>query len=495
MKFLKRTLLLLIILIFGCKENGSKVIISGNIKADTPYIVAFTTPINEAAYSPFKEKITPDSLGNFQIKLPLEKAAFVKLVITKEDGFQQITNTTLIVEPDKKYILNFDLNKKDKNEITSINGFNKLAQQELNKINNPIHIQVGARPFFKDSIASVIVSKVDSLRYIDISKFENLYKKDSISKAFFELLKLDRAYYYEALKGTIGFVKFLMNERTKGMFNSEIKTMWESCFENDLLTRSDFQNTEWGFAFAENYLYYKGYETVNFDFEKFNSRKYSSWITESINLVDTLLPKSRLEFYKAAFLFNNLIQKNYEKELVTVFNDFKKEFPSSSYTKYLNPMINEVIGFHEAIKEPFSEDIRFVKDYEGFNSFDEVLKSLKGEKLYVDFWATWCGPCKKEFKHSQELKKLLSKYNYKSLYVSIDREEKHQQWLDMVKFYNLHGTHLRANEVLSKEISEMGVNYIPRYFLVDEEGHIIENKAKNPSQLEALEKQLIQLNR
>lgn len=41
----------------------------------------------------------------------------------------------------------------------------------------------------------------------------------------------------------------------------------------------------------------------------------------------------------------------------------------------------------------------------------------------------------------------------------------------------------------------MGVNYIPRYFLVDETKNIVENNAKKPSELEALEKQLIELNR
>ncbi|MDO5971537.1 TlpA disulfide reductase family protein [Flavivirga aquimarina] len=378
--------------------------------------------------------------------------------------------------------------------MVHIDGFNKAAQEQLNALENPGHIQGGARKFFKDSIVSNVVSKIDSLKQADILKFETLYKKDSISKGFFDLVKLDRGYYYTALKGTVGFVKFIINQRNEGVFTEEVEIMWKSCFDNDLLNRSDFQNTEWGYAFAENYLYYKDAKSFDFDIEKLqSSMKDKKRIEYSFHQADSILPKERLEFYKASFLFENLIQKDYEKELVTIFNDFKGGFPNSGYTKYLNPLVDEVITFHETIKKPFNEGIDFVENYADITTFEEVLKPLKGEKLYVDFWATTCGPCKKEFKHIKELKAVLSKYGYKPLYISIDREKTHQQWLDMVKFYDLKGTHVRANETLSQKIREMGVNYIPRYFLVDEAGNIVENKAKNPSQLDDLEKQLVAL--
>lgn len=492
MKLLEFNLLLLLILVGSCKEKTSEVIIKGKVKGDIPYAIAHTAPINQAAYTPFKEVIIPDSLGNFKIKIPIEKAAFVKIMIHKEDGFQQIINATLVVEPGKHYVVNFDLNKKDK--TVDILGFNKVAQKQLNALENPDHIQIGASPFLKDSIAKNIASKIDSLKNIDISKFEEFYKNNSISKEFFDLVKLDRDYYYTALKGTVGFVKFLMNERTEGLFNDEIKTMWESCFKNNLLTRPDFQNTAWGYAFAENYLYYKGYEEVGFDAEKFRATLDNlPRITNRINQVNSLLPKGRHEFYKASFLFGNLIQKDYEEELITVFNEFNKEFPNSNYKKHLLPLIDEVRVFHETVKRPFNEDISFMENYKEMDHFDEVVKSLKGKKAYVDFWATWCGPCKTEFKYNKELKVLLNKYDYKTIYVSIDREEKHQQWLDMIKFYDLKGIHLRVNKALAQEITEMGVNYIPRYFLVDENGNILENKAKKPSELRALEEQLIKL--
>ena len=490
MRFLKIFLLLSIIFLAGCDKKPSEVVIKGKIISEIPFSVFHTNPINETSFFPFKEKIIPDSLGNFQIKLPIEKSTFIKIVITKKDGLQQIKNASLILEPEKEYVVNFNLTKKNKEY--EIGGFNETANKQLNTLAFPSHIQEGASPFFKDTITQNIISEIDSLKRSEILEFKALYKKDSISKGFLELVELDRAYYYNSLKGTVGFVKFLMSKRDEKLFNDDIKTMWASCFKNDLLTQTDFQNTAWGYAFIENYLHYKDYESVGFDAEKFKSSidENQSRITYQIHKADSILPKERLEFYKASFLFDNLIQKNYEEELISAFDDFKKDYPNSSYKKHLAPYIDKVITFHESTKNPFNKDTKFLEDYASINSFEEVLKPLKGKKLYVDFWATWCAPCKQEFKHKKELKVLLEKYDYEALYISTDDENRHQQWLDMIKFYDLTGYHIRANKMLSESLFKMGIKFIPRYFLVDENGEVTLKKVRKPSQLKALEEQL-----
>jgi len=491
MKFLKTNIYLIIILsIISCKEKNSEVTISGNIKGDSPYIINYTSPTNKASYPLFKEPITPDSIGNFQIKLPIKEAAFIKIIINKEDNLQQITNTSLVIEPNKNYVINFNLKKKKKFKIE---GYNKTAQIEINNFNNPAHIQIAARPFFKDSLISNIIHEIDSLKNKDLLKLKTLYKKDSISKDFFDLVKLDREYYYTSLKGTIGFVKFLMSERNKDIFNNKVRDMWASCFNNDLLTRSDFQNTEWGYAFLENYLFYKDYETVNFNKKQHEDLfKKTPRIEHSINTANKFLPKDKLEFYKASFLCNNLMQKNYEEELITVFNNFNTDFPNSNYKKHFKSRIDDVVAYHEKVKEPFDKKINFIEDYTSINKLDEVLQNLKGKKVYIDIWATWCGPCKKEFKHNKDLKDLLKKYNYEILYISLDRKQMHQQWLDMIKFYDLKGNHLRATKELSKDLHDMGIKYIPWYILIND-GEIVKKRAQNPSKIKDLEKQLLEL--
>jgi len=64
----------------------------------------------------------------------------------------------------------------------------------------------------------------------------------------------------------------------------------------------------------------------------------------------------------------------------------------------------------------------------------------------------------------------------------------------MIKFYDLDGYHLRANEKLKTDIREVlgknGSLAIPHYILINEEGQIFKKNAKRPSQLKELEKEL-----
>ena len=140
------------------------------------------------------------------------------------------------------------------------------------------------------------------------------------------------------------------------------------------------------------------------------------------------------------------------------------------------------------------------------NTFEEAIKPLHGKKIYIDMWATWCEPCIMEFRHKEELKKILDENDVQQLYISFDSDLYNERWKSSIKQYNLTGIHIRANEKLSLDIlrliySTRGIVYetaadveldielsFPRYVLIDEEGNIINKRAARPSRLVAGEK-------
>jgi thiol-disulfide isomerase/thioredoxin len=120
--------------------------------------------------------------------------------------------------------------------------------------------------------------------------------------------------------------------------------------------------------------------------------------------------------------------------------------------EYIRPLTDEIVRYHQTVEKPFDETVRFPDGYEEINTLKEMIRLLKGKKIYIDIWATWCDPCKEEFKHQQELKKILDRQNIQQLYISIDKDDRDLNWEEAIKFYGLSGTHIRAGENLSTDL-------------------------------------------
>lgn len=106
------------------------------------------------------------------------------------------------------------------------------------------------------------------------------------------------------------------------------------------------------------------------------------------------------------------------------------------------------------------------------------LASFKGNLIYVDVWATWCGPCRAEI---PSLQKLLEEYNGKDItFLSVSVDTDRDEWLKMLADKELGGTQLWADgwSEITKSYAIFG---IPRFMLFSADGNVISTNAPRPS--------------
>jgi peroxiredoxin len=119
---------------------------------------------------------------------------------------------------------------------------------------------------------------------------------------------------------------------------------------------------------------------------------------------------------------------------------------------------------------------KVMMDFELLNEKGEPnnTKQYRGSILLIDFWASWCAPCRKQIPEITKVYEKFKDKNFKILSVSIDKDK--DKWLLALEKEKLQWDNvLEDKEYLSEIVKEYEVTGIPNTFLIDENGIIIAN--------------------
>ncbi|WP_281633476.1 TlpA family protein disulfide reductase [Flavobacterium luteolum] len=126
--------------------------------------------------------------------------------------------------------------------------------------------------------------------------------------------------------------------------------------------------------------------------------------------------------------------------------------------------------------------------YNDINNKPVSFSDFKGKFVYIDLWATWCGPCKAEIPHMKKIEEDYHGKNIVFVSLSLDKPKDAQKWKDYVTKEQLKGIQLMADKDFSSDVAKnYDVNAIPRFLLFDPKGNIINADALRPSNPELRE--------
>jgi thiol-disulfide isomerase/thioredoxin len=117
------------------------------------------------------------------------------------------------------------------------------------------------------------------------------------------------------------------------------------------------------------------------------------------------------------------------------------------------------------------------------NGKDVTLKDFAGKVVYMDFWASWCSPCRYEMKHGSP--KLHEKFKDNKdvvfLYISIDDRE--DLWKKAIADDKIQGVHLLSKGGMKSAVGKaFNIQGVPRYVIIGKDGKIFDNDASRPSE-------------
>jgi len=446
---MKFSILTTFVLLFSVLGFSQTVKINGIVKNSKDSIINFyknERNILTREKDGIRHKAIIEPNGRFEITLP-EKANGEWVL--ELGSFKRL----LYLSTNKKLNIIIDKEVKTNNGVNGIiatgenvNDFN-LLDHLVDKVNQKYDVAYFNR-LSKALVKEALELRIGRAEYI-ISIIDEYNKKNHLSNEYYKWLITK--FSYEPYERTC--VESIINIIHPDKNLLELLT--EKGIDSDYAA---INSTEYN-DLVEYYVHFqfKGILSLDslFDF----ASKNLSGLTKEMYFTRQLFAYTKIEGNSYEELFRKYAKMIKNKAFISLLQQSREN--------YLNSLNENKIAKVETEKYPLIAEI--------FNKYN-------GKIVYLDFWASWCGPCKVEMPNAAKLKDKLRGKDIVFLYLGYGDEK--DKWLKARNELKIDGEHYLLTPKMQTEVNDLfKITGIPHYAIIGKDGSIMDLNASRPSQV------------
>jgi len=510
--------------LYSCKSSNDEieskvdiVRINGNIEnykgiyktGKLTYFDALTRDVQDKIF-------TIDSLGNFDFSFKLVHPIINSIYFDIEGKYF----SDFLIEPNTSYEITF------KNSGIQFNGKSGKQNQELSNFKDSLNLVFGDRIKKADRLHEqevLIQEYIEHQKQLEDDKLlflntysENYKMSENVKSVLASEIKFKTAhawinYRFDYSEGSRKPRKYIPKDFYKTLFTDyaiQKKVDFQSriCidFISNIVSVLSIEETDNNklMSYLESLNLYSPQEiemlTKAYSGDKsiIETAEFNSFY----KLNEQNLMKINLK-YKVQLLLENskTLNKGLTRDLTLSQGISKYYFsnnllPTSDEWSQLSKLIKNkwILNYlkeYGSVKTSVAEEKTDPNQQELNSNFEEVktkyIDKYKGKVIYIDFYATWCGPCRQEIPYAKQLHKEF--INEEVIFLNLCARSKQEDWDNFKKQYELEGENYLLNNEEFYLLSEIyRVQGFPTYILIDKEGNIVDYDALRPSTKKSL---------
>ncbi|TAJ13169.1 TlpA family protein disulfide reductase [Marinilabiliaceae bacterium JC017] len=460
-------------------SQTNNVTIIGELKGcKTSSAVQFVKlPIHDPIVPP--DTTFTDSKGCFKITFSLEEPCFCVFYSKQTNGFYE--SPVLFIQPGREYQVISELND---SKSTQIKGANSEGLTLLQSIVYKPYIRAFDIQWNLKNTKTLLDSlhaKIESTN----SMFQRLYENKKIDSVFYNYSQIQIRYYYaNQLECTIA------NAVRENEYKSDsiiLQKVADEVYKQYPLNGNKIEYSIEFYEYVDLYLSRLARKN-NEEFKQYMAKGLGT--TYVLKNAKNLLTDKAYQYYAIRTIWSR--SESLEQETIDLFENYKNEYSDNIENRYYQRLqtkvIPEIRNSFDFADKPFSVGVTILDKNSPINSFNELISQFKGKPVFIDCWASWCRPCKAQFRYKKFLEKFLADEGIELIYIAYEYNVDRNRWCNQIKKFNLLGNHVLITQNLKNDLNKrVGTEFgLPTYLIVDKNGDLIEATENRPNNKEKL---------